>query len=155
MRTRQPATGSSVFWPERSTVWERKFFFFKFIFCFKLFIEKQNSGRDKASWSFQHQKNSRIGDQTENLAWSSGSSVFWPERSTVWERTFFFFKFFFCFKLFIEKQNSGRDKASWSFQHQKNSRIEDQTENLAWTWSLHGHSWTRIQYYACAPRPRA
>ena len=53
--------------------------------------------------------------------------------------------FSFCFfflKLFSEKQNSGRDKASWSSQHQKKSKIEDQTENLArTTWSqLNSHT---------------
>ena len=35
MRTRQPATelGSTFFWPERSTVWERTFFFLIFLNC--------------------------------------------------------------------------------------------------------------------------
>ena len=40
---------------------------------------------------------------------------------------------YFFFKLFSEKQNSGRDKASWSSQHQKKSKFEDQTENRART----------------------
>ena len=46
----------------------------------------------------------------------------------VWGRTSF--SFYFFLQSFSEKQNSGRDKASWSSQHQKKSKIEDQTENV-------------------------
>ena len=79
-------------------------------------------------------------------------STGWKEARSGNETLFFFF-FFFFLQLFSEKQNSGRDKASSSSQHQKKSKIEDQTENLART------TWSQLDSHTvlclCSVRPRA
>ena len=68
MRTRQPATELGVvFLLVAGKKHDQGTNLFSYFF-FKLFSEKQNSGRDKASWSSQHEKNQSSKTRTENLA---------------------------------------------------------------------------------------